>query len=74
MSTKIRVAYDTALFGACYINYQSRTGIFRVVEEIFLELNRRNDVLVQSVALNNESTIGMRLAPNSFLKQKDLSY
>ena len=57
MSIKIRVAYDTSLFGACYINYQSRTGIFRVVEEILLELDRRDDISVQSIALNQESTI-----------------
>lgn len=57
MSTKIRVAYDTSLFGACYINYQSRTGIFRVVEEVLLELDRRDDISVHSIALNQESTI-----------------
>ncbi len=57
MSNNIKVAYDTSLFGACYINYQSRTGIFRVVEEIFLALNRRDDISVHSIALNQEGTI-----------------
>lgn len=70
MSTKIRVAYDTALFGACYINYQSRTGIFRVVEEILLELNRRDDISVQSVTLNYESTVWDEVSTQLFFEKE----
>lgn len=68
MSTKIRVAYDTSLFGACYINYQSRTGIFRAVEEVLLELNRRDDISVRSVALNQESTIWDEVSSQLYFK------
>ena len=68
MSAKIRVAYDTALFGACYINYQSRTGIFRVVEEILLELDCQDDISVQSIALNQESTIWDEVSSQLFFE------
>ena len=53
----IRVAYDTSILGCGYVNYRFRTGIFRVVEELLLELNQRDDVSIYPVALNKESSI-----------------
>jgi glycosyltransferase involved in cell wall biosynthesis len=57
MNNNIRVAYDASMLGAGYISYRSRTGIFRVIEEILLELHQRDDVSVCPVALNQEATI-----------------
>lgn len=57
MEEKIRVAYDTSILGAGYISYRARTGIFRVIEEILLELNQRSDISISSIALNEETTI-----------------
>jgi glycosyltransferase involved in cell wall biosynthesis len=57
MSSNLRVAYDASMLGAGYISYRARTGIFRVIEEILLELHQRDDVSVCSVALNQEATI-----------------
>jgi glycosyltransferase involved in cell wall biosynthesis len=57
MSNNFRVAYDVSLLGAGYISYQSRTGIFRVVEEILLELSQRNGALISPISLNKETTI-----------------
>lgn len=56
-NANVKVAYDVSLLGAGYISHQSRTGIFRVLEEVLLELNRRSDVSVHSVALNKETTL-----------------
>jgi glycosyltransferase involved in cell wall biosynthesis len=53
----IKVAYDASMLGAGYISYRARTGIFRVVEEILLELDRRDDISVFSISLNQEGTI-----------------
>jgi glycosyltransferase involved in cell wall biosynthesis len=53
----IKVAYDASMLGAGYISYRARTGIFRVVEEILLELDRRDDVSVFSISLNQEASI-----------------
>ena len=57
MNDNIRVAYDTSVLGSGYINYRLRTGIFRVIEEMLVELNRRDNISVYPVALNKESTI-----------------
>ena len=57
MISNIRVAYDISLLGAGHVNYQSRTGIFRVVEEILSELNQRDECCVRPISLNKESTI-----------------
>lgn len=70
MNAKIRVAYDTSLFGACYINYRSRTGIFRVVEEVLLELNRRDNLSVHSVALNQEATIWDEISSQLYFEKE----
>ena len=56
MSYKIRIAYDISLLGSGHVSNQSRTGIFRVLEEILLELSQRDAVLVNSLSLNKEST------------------
>ena len=57
MNETIKVAYDISLLGAGYISNQSRTGIFRVVEENVLVLIQRNSILVKPVSLNEEATI-----------------
>jgi glycosyltransferase involved in cell wall biosynthesis len=53
----IQVAYDISVLGQGYNNPKARTGIYRVVESLFLELVRRSDIDLHSLALNNLSNI-----------------
>jgi glycosyltransferase involved in cell wall biosynthesis len=53
----IQVAYDISVLGQGYNNPKARTGIYRVVESLFLELVRRSDIELYSLALNNLSNI-----------------
>jgi glycosyltransferase involved in cell wall biosynthesis len=57
MVKPINVAYDVSLLGAGYISPRARTGIFRVLEGILLELSSRDGVSIYSMALNKDSTI-----------------
>lgn len=57
MIDTIKVAYDSSLLGLGHISNQSRTGIFRVVEEILLKLHKRDDILIHALSLNQDSTI-----------------
>lgn len=57
MDNQIRVAYDISLLGAGYISQQSRTGIFRAIEETLLALKGRSTISVSPIALNKEATI-----------------
>ena len=73
MSTKIRVAYDISLLGNGYVSNQSRTGIFRVVEEVLRELNKRPNIQLHSLSLNKESTIWEEVSSFLYCKNEQSS-
>lgn len=51
-----RVAYDASVLGAGYLNPKARTGIFRMVEALFLELVALPDLELKAIAFDQEST------------------
>ena len=53
----MKIAYDISILGSGYINPKARTGIFRVVEALFLELIAQLNVGVVAIALNQKSSI-----------------
>ena len=53
----IKIAYDISILGQGYINPKSKTGIYRVVESLFLELLRLPEIEITTIAFNKNSTI-----------------
>jgi glycosyltransferase involved in cell wall biosynthesis len=70
MKNNIRVAYDASLLGAGYISHQSRTGIFRVVEEILLEISQRDEVSINPISLNKETAIWEDISSWLYFKEE----
>lgn len=52
----MKVAYDTSILGQGYINPKAKTGIHRVVESLFLELIRFQNIELSLIALHNYSS------------------
>ncbi len=63
----MKVAYDISILGAGYLNPKARTGIFRVVESLFLEIATQSNVELIAIALNQKSTIWDEISANLYL-------
>ena len=63
----MKVAYDISILGAGYLNLKARTGIFRVVESLFLEIAAQSNVELMAIALNQKSTIWDEISANLYL-------
>ncbi len=53
----MKIAYDISILGLGYTNPKARTGIFRVVEALFLEIVAQLNVDIVAIALNQKSSI-----------------
>ncbi|OKH25539.1 glycosyl transferase family 1 [Hydrococcus rivularis NIES-593] len=53
----MKIAYDISILGQGYINPKARTGIFRVVESLLLELIKRDDINLQAIALSQKGSM-----------------
>ncbi|MGK7874695.1 MAG: glycosyltransferase family 4 protein [Xenococcaceae cyanobacterium] len=53
----MKVAYDISILGQGYVNPKARTGIFRVVESLLLELIKNQDLELRAIALNKNGSI-----------------
>lgn len=53
----MKVAYDVSILGQGYINPKARTGIYRVVESLFLELIQQQKTELTAIALNQNISI-----------------
>lgn len=53
----MKIAYDISILGQGYINPKARTGIFRVVESLFLELHKQGNVEINAIALNQKGSV-----------------
>ena len=64
----IKVAYDVSILGQGYINPKARTGIFRVVESLMLELKHKDDLEIFLITLNQEANILDQLSTSLYLE------
>lgn len=64
----MKVAYDISILGAGYLNSKARTGIFRVVESLFLEVAAKPNVELIAIALNQKSTLWDEISANLYLE------
>lgn len=67
----MKVAYDISILGLGYINPKARTGVFRVVEALLLEIVAKMNVDIVAIALNQKSSIWDELNAFLYLEQGD---
>lgn len=64
----MKVAYDISILGQGYINPKARTGIYRVVESLFLELVKRQDIQIEATVFNGLSNIWDNTSSSLYIK------
>lgn len=65
----MNVLYDLSVAGMGYTNPKARTGIFRVVESLFLELVKQDGIDLSAIALHQQSNIWADLSTELYLQQ-----
>ncbi len=68
----LKVAYDISILGQGYINPKAKTGVYRVVESLFLELVKSSEIEVASVPFNQISTIWENTSSSLYIKNQNL--
>lgn len=69
----IKLAYDISVLGQGYINSKAKTGVYRVVESLFLEL-LKSDIELTAIPLNQSSTIWEILSSALCIEKQYLDY
>lgn len=70
MSKKIKMLFDGQLLSRAFI--QKQTGIFRVCDEIFKRLAKRDDIELYFLVTNDKN--GRRTEPERYLESRGLSH
>jgi glycosyltransferase involved in cell wall biosynthesis len=52
----MKIAYDISILGQGYLNPKAKTGIFRVVESILIELIQQTEIDLYGISLNQQSS------------------
>ncbi len=68
----LKVAYDISILGQGYINRKAKTGIYRVVESLFLELVKLSEIELTAIPLNQISTIWENISTSLYLQDQSL--
>jgi glycosyltransferase involved in cell wall biosynthesis len=64
----MKVAYDISILGQGYVNPKARTGLFRAIESLLLALLTRNDLDLQTIALNQNGSIWENTSSELYLQ------
>ncbi|MFN9173541.1 MAG: glycosyltransferase family 4 protein [Synechocystis sp.] len=67
----LKVAYDISILGQGHANPKARTGIYRMVESLLLELLKIQQISFDVIALNKDSSYWDHLAVEIYLKSLD---
>jgi glycosyltransferase involved in cell wall biosynthesis len=67
----IKIAYDISILGQGHANPKARTGIYRMVESLLLELLKIQQISFDLIALNKDSSYWDHLAVEIYLKSLD---
>lgn len=68
----IEVAYDISTLGQGYINPKAKTGVYRVVESLFLELIKSSEIEITAVPFNQISTIWENISASLYLPDQSV--
>lgn len=66
----IRVAYDISVLGQGYVNAKARSGIFRVVESLLLELIKQIEIDVTAVPFNQTAVLWDSISSSLYLQHE----
>lgn len=64
----LRVAYNASALGAGYLNPKARTGIFRMIEALLLELVNDSNLDMQVISFDPESTFWDDIGTSLYVK------
>jgi glycosyltransferase involved in cell wall biosynthesis len=67
-----KVAYDISTLGQGFINPKAKTGVYRVVESLFLELLKSPEIEITSIPFNQISTIWENISSSLYLQDQSL--
>ncbi|PZV28204.1 MAG: glycosyltransferase family 1 protein [Snowella sp.] len=67
----LKIAYDISILGQGHANPKARTGIYRMVESLLLELLKIQQISFDLIALNKDSSYWDHLAVEIYLKSLD---
>jgi glycosyltransferase involved in cell wall biosynthesis len=65
----MKIAYDVSILGQGYLNPKAKTGIFRVVESLLLELVDRSEIDLYGISLNQQSSYWDNLSALSYCQE-----
>ncbi len=67
----MKIAYDVSILGQGYINPKAKTGIFRVVESLLLELIKKPNISLDAISLNKYSSILDNISANIYFQSSN---
>jgi glycosyltransferase involved in cell wall biosynthesis len=68
----LKVAYDISTLGQGFINPKAKTGVYRVVESLFLELNKSSEIETTAIPFNQISSIWENISASLYLQNQTL--
>ena len=68
----LKVAYDISTLGQGFINPKAKTGVYRVVESLFLELNKSSEIETTAIPFNQSSSIWENISASLYLLNQTL--
>jgi glycosyltransferase involved in cell wall biosynthesis len=68
----MKIAYDISILGQGYSNPKARTGIYRMVEYLLLELIQNNQISLNVIALNKDSCYWDQQATEYYLESLNI--
>ncbi|GAB4214635.1 MAG: hypothetical protein OHK0012_13070 [Synechococcales cyanobacterium] len=68
----LKVAYDISVLGQGMINPKAKTGVYRVVESLLLELIKSSEVEITAIPFNRISTIYEIISSSLYLEHQNI--
>ena len=68
----IKVAYDISILGQGYINPKAKTGVYRVVDSLLLELVKSSEIEITAIPFNQISTVWENISTSLYLQDQSL--
>jgi len=68
----IKIFYDISILGQGFINPKAKTGIYRVVECLFLELIKSSEIEITAISFNQISSIWESISTFLYLQERNL--
>lgn len=68
----LKVAYDISTLGQGFINPKAKTGVYRVVESLFLELLKSSEIETIAIPFNQISSIWENISTSLYLQNQNL--